>query len=188
MKVVKIGSRQNMLQLHDGTEPSWYKVKDSDTELLEVVKTLNVNDEVNVKFDTANNIKVITELSKGSAPSAETEEVIDQPVEKEPDVEASTGLVGNKNNFEAPTEPKKYECENCGKSLKDDKYKTCYDCSMARRAAAGKSPEVQNDIKRQAIGHMTSRTLIALQGTSMVNSNLEETIEKIYRKYQQLVG
>ena len=50
-----------------------------------------------------------------------------------------------------------------------------------------KSPEVQDSIKRQAIGHMTSRTLIALQG--QVNpGNINELIDTIYNKYVEKVG
>lgn len=51
----------------------------------------------------------------------------------------------------------------------------------------GKSPEEQDSIKRQAIGHMTSRTLIALQGQVDVGT-IESLMEKIYKKYQSLVG
>ena len=50
-----------------------------------------------------------------------------------------------------------------------------------------KSPEVQNSIKRQAIGHMTSRTMIGLQGI-VHPDNVEELMEKVYKKYVELVG
>ena len=50
-----------------------------------------------------------------------------------------------------------------------------------------KSPELQNSIKRQAIGHMTSRTLIGLQGI-VHPDNVEELMEKVYKKYVELVG
>ena len=51
----------------------------------------------------------------------------------------------------------------------------------------GKSPEEQESIKRQAIGHMVSRTLIALQGQLDVN-NIQKVAEELYKKYQELVG
>lgn len=51
----------------------------------------------------------------------------------------------------------------------------------------GKTPEEQNSIKRQAIGHMTSRTLIALQGQVDIGT-IEGVMERIYKKYQILVG
>jgi len=51
----------------------------------------------------------------------------------------------------------------------------------------GKSPEEQDSIKRQAIGNMTSRALIGLQGQVDV-SNIESIMEKVYKKFQSLVG
>lgn len=51
----------------------------------------------------------------------------------------------------------------------------------------GKTPAEQDSIKRQAIGHMTSRTLIALQGQVNIG-DIESVMEKLYKKYQFLVG
>lgn len=53
-----------------------------------------------------------------------------------------------------------------------------------------KPKDVQESIKRQSIGNMTSRTLIALQGQIDLNTILGDNsiIEAIYRKYQELVG
>ena len=51
----------------------------------------------------------------------------------------------------------------------------------------GKSPEEQESIKRQAIGHMVSRTLISMQGTVDVN-NVCGIIDTLYKKYQEVVG
>jgi len=51
----------------------------------------------------------------------------------------------------------------------------------------GKTPEEQESIKRQAIGHMVSRSLIALQGQVDVN-NIQKVAEELYKKYQELVG
>lgn len=50
-----------------------------------------------------------------------------------------------------------------------------------------KSPEINDSIKRQAIAHATSRTLIALQGQVNVN-NIEAVMEQVYNKYVKLVG
>ena len=49
----------------------------------------------------------------------------------------------------------------------------------------GKSPEEQNTIKRQAIGHMVSRTLI---GTTLAGAALEAEIRRLYVLYQEIVG
>lgn len=48
-----------------------------------------------------------------------------------------------------------------------------------------KSPEVQDSIRKQAVGHMTSRTLIAMQG-SIDSSNVIEMIDMLYAKYLDL--
>lgn len=85
-------------------------------------------------------------------------------------------------------------CEDCHKELKDDKYKKCWACNEKNpvkksygKKSYDKSPEVQASIKRQAIGHMTSRTLIALQGHIDQNTIIG-VMETIYKKYQELVG
>lgn len=56
-----------------------------------------------------------------------------------------------------------------------------------KKSTYGKSPEEQDSIKRQAIGHMTSRTLIAMQGI-VTPDNVESLVEKIYNKYVEVVG
>lgn len=83
-------------------------------------------------------------------------------------------------------------CSDCGKELKDNKYEKCYSCnqknpSKKETGTYKKSPEVQESIKRQAIGHMTSRSLIALTGQVDVN-NIEEIAESLYKLYVKLVG
>lgn len=189
MKLVRIGSRQNMLQLKEGTETSWYKINDSNTKCLEAVKSLSVNDELEIQYTTINQIKVISEFKLASNVSQETEEKETLPIEEKKTLKAE-GLI--QNNFSEPKKPQEFKCADCGKRLDDGKYKTCYTCSMAARAKASKfnkSPEVQDIIKRQALGHMTANTMIALRGTTAINeNNIEDTMEKIYLKYQQLVG
>ena len=84
-------------------------------------------------------------------------------------------------------------CKDCGKELKDAKYEKCWDCNKknpsksAGKGSYGKTPEVQESIKRQAIGHMTSRTMIALQGHVDPN-NLPDIVRSVYKLYQELVG
>jgi hypothetical protein len=50
----------------------------------------------------------------------------------------------------------------------------------------GKSPEEQASIRSQAIGHMVSRTLIAMQGTVEPN-NVCALIDTLYQKYSSIV-
>ena len=94
----------------------------------------------------------------------------------------------------APSESKtgKPTCSDCGVELKDAKYTKCWACNKKNPAkktggSYGKTPEVQESIKRQAIGHMTSRSLIALQGHVDIN-NIQEVAASLYKKYQELVG
>lgn len=84
----------------------------------------------------------------------------------------------------------KPSCEDCGKDLQDAKYKKCWACNKKNPTAGAKKDrgsEVNSSIKRQAIGHMTSRTLISLQGHIDPN-NVEALAERIYKKFQELVG
>ena len=92
---------------------------------------------------------------------------------------------------EAKTTPK-YVCEDCGKELKDGKYKKCYNCnkkapktSTENKSYGYKSPEVQESIRKQAVGHMVSRSLIALQGQVDINA-IHEVIKALYVTYDNL--
>jgi hypothetical protein len=51
----------------------------------------------------------------------------------------------------------------------------------------GRTPADNESIKRQAMAHATSRTMISLQG-QVNESNIEQLMERIYKKYQELVG
>ncbi len=89
---------------------------------------------------------------------------------------------------EASTEGK-YICSDCGATLKDNKYKKCYTCNQKNPDSGTKDrgSTVNNSIKRQAIGHMTSRSLVALQGTLDPNT-IQEQIRALYKLYTELVG
>lgn len=54
-----------------------------------------------------------------------------------------------------------------------------------QKSSYGKSPAEQETIKRQAIGHMVSRTLI---GSALKGTELELEIRRLYKIYQELVG
>lgn len=90
-----------------------------------------------------------------------------------------------------------FVCAKCGKAMKDDKYDMCYDCNQAERAKEktstitttnkyGKSPEEQNSIMRQAVGHVVSRSLISMQGTVDIN-NIESIVDTLYDLYLKKV-
>jgi hypothetical protein len=83
-----------------------------------------------------------------------------------------------------------FTCEVCGTALKDGKYKKCYSCNQANPSSSSSksySPEVNESIKRQAIGHMTSRALMALQGQVDLNT-IHDVTKKLYATFQELVG
>lgn len=69
----------------------------------------------------------------------------------------------------------------------DEAPKTTFKSTFTPAKTWGKSPEEQNTIKRQAIGHMVSRTLISMQGLVSVD-NVEGIIDRLYAKYQEVVG
>jgi len=99
-------------------------------------------------------------------------------------------------DYNKPETPEKTDfeselkCERCGAQLKDNKYKTCYTCSMAIRKENAKSPEEktkQDSIKRQAIMHAVSRTLIGMQGQVNIE-NVCSLTTMLYAHYSKLVG
>lgn len=98
-------------------------------------------------------------------------------------------------------QPTEYKCEDCGCVLKDSKYKKCYNCNKksndspvtapvtasAPSSSVDKGMTVNESIKRQAIMHAVSRSLISLQGHIDPN-NIGDIAEQLYKKFQQLVG
>jgi len=59
--------------------------------------------------------------------------------------------------------------------------------SYSKPNKADRGSDVNASIKRQAIGHMTSRALISMQGFIDPN-NVKEITRKLYALYQELVG
>ena len=93
----------------------------------------------------------------------------------------------------SPAKTGGYTCEDCGKELKDDKYKKCYTCN--KKNPTKKSENKYSDgkfrtpeqITKDEIGHMTARTMVSLQGHVNPN-NVVEVIKTIYQTYVKLVG
>jgi len=175
MKVVQVNDKKNLVQLKSDTDTFWYKVNEADPSQVANVLALKAGDTVNAKFILANGVKTLTLLEKvNDVPKTVKEEV----------------KVANPNNFDAKAV---FTCEKCGKVLKDNTYPTCYTCSMAERAKTGttskwgKTPEEQNSIRRQAVGHMTSITVAAMlkNDTNLNVDDVVELIDKIYNKYNQ---
>jgi hypothetical protein len=59
--------------------------------------------------------------------------------------------------------------------------------TVSKAKTSWRSPEEMESIKRQAIMHAVSRSLIALQG-QYTSDNIEPVIRKLYSLYQELVG
>jgi len=102
----------------------------------------------------------------------------------------------NKKSLSKPAQSSadgEYKCIDCGATLKDGKYKKCYTCNQKNPTPKTdeknifKGANVNASIKRQAIGHMTSRSLVALQGTLDPNT-IQEVIRSLYKLYTELVG
>lgn len=84
------------------------------------------------------------------------------------------------------------KCEDCGAALKDNKYKTCYTCSMERRKKEEASPEgqaKQSSIERQCCLKAASNAVAtAMQGQLDVDT-LGEAICKLFDKlYTKLMS
>jgi hypothetical protein len=97
--------------------------------------------------------------------------------------------IGGSSASKSATTDGKPKCSDCGKELKDDKYKKCYTCNKKNPSpkTTDRTSAVNESIKRQAIGHMTSRSLVALQGTLDPNT-IQDIIRTLYKLYTELVG
>jgi hypothetical protein len=162
-KYVKPAQRDNLLMVKveiDGTEV-WATCQKAVKEFAK--KNFKEGDDVEFEYEEKDGKYSITGYIKkvgGAEPSSDT---------------------GDTATETAP----EFACEVCGKALKDDKYPTCYTCSQA--GGGGSSSEKNESIKRQAIGHMTSRVIAGLQGHIDLN-NVQEQMTTIYKKFQELVG
>jgi hypothetical protein len=179
--VVGVSDKKNLVKIDHNQKVSWFKV--TTDEVTKVVETLKDGDNVDIKFNVVNGTQVLTSINKLDASSSEP------PVKPK---------IGEVNNFDIPpTTPTKennmtqpvYTCSKCGKVLKDDKYEKCYTCNQEERLAAGsnRGTEVNDSIKKQAIGHAVSRSLMSLQ-SHLTLDNIEEVVTKLYKTYQGLIG
>jgi len=144
--------------------------------VMQTIDKFNNGDDVTIESIKENGSDFITSLIAGTATQAESiiaPSLQDTPAEQT----VSTGSTYKEgNSFKEPFLPKD---EWIAKMKKEGKWKG--------GSSMEKSPEVQNSIKRQAIGHMTSRTLIGMQGI-VTPDNVIELIDKLYAKYVEIVG
>ena len=81
------------------------------------------------------------------------------------------------------TIPGKYVCEDCGKELKDDKYKKCYPCNKKNPVKTTGNSTTQQSIERQNVNNAVSRALISLQGQVDIN-NIGTLIDTLWTKFR----
>ena len=205
--LVKKSFKGDMFQLRPkGTEdiPKWFFL---DTTVKTFAKTIEPNTELDVKTELRGQetyITYITLAGHDESPAIQKGATVatGKCIKCGATVKDSKfktcwpcGQKAKEAKEQAGDTPSKYTCVKCGAGLKDDKYKTCYTCSMEIRKQTENSPEElsRNDIiKRQAIGHMVSRTLIGLLQTktfeNVTAEQLDELITNLYAKYVEVVG
>ena len=195
MKIVEISARKNMLKLDNAVTTSWYKINSEDTPALELVKTLAVGDNVDIKFTVTNGVSVVSQLDKTDSPATpvvKEEETMEETKVKE-EVKAE---IGGGNNYEKVVEEltkelTKYACTKCGKAMKDDKYEMCYTCNQAdwkaKNTDGGSDKNIS--IQKQTIGKMTSVTVAAIvANTTMTVEETLNVIDLVYDKYTEKVS
>lgn len=96
----------------------------------------------------------------------------------------------------------KYICEDCGKALKDGKYKKCYTCNQKnpvkkiskKTNSTGdfRSPEqITKDYLANSTAQVVNGALVGMTGQLNPNNAKEVTLllmEEVYKKFQALVG
>lgn len=93
----------------------------------------------------------------------------------------------------------KYTCEDCGKELKDDKYKKCYNCNKKNpikktKTSSGefRTPEqITKDYLANSTATVVKGALVGMQGHLNPNTVTDITVElmkNVYKKFQELVG
>lgn len=178
MKLFAKSKNGKMLKVGNTAEESkWYFMTDS---VIKSVTADNINsgDDVTIETKKDAGSDFITKITKGSTSGIPNMASAVVPI-------TTTGsTLNNGNDFgKKPWLPKD---EWIAKMKAEGKW-TGGDGSASDKPRYGKSPEEQMTIKRQAIGHMTSRTLISMQGI-VTPDNVMELIDKLYDKYSELIG
>jgi hypothetical protein len=106
--------------------------------------------------------------------------------EKEPEPEvADTGV-----------KESEFKCEDCGKALKDGKYKKCYTCnkknpvkkeSKTSSKYTEKSPEVQESIKMQVAYKVASQAILVFTGQIADLDTLKAQLDDIAKHVREKI-
>ena len=175
MKLFCKSKNGKMIKVGDGTfeEAHWYFMT---VEVMAKIDTFANMDEVTIQTKTEGANKFVTDIVKGaSAPVAQ--KTVATPAVKpvistgaKPDI----GVVA--------------QTSGSGYLSKEDWIaKKKAEGTWTESKTADKGTDTNNSIKRQAIAHATSRTIVGMQGT-VTPDNVIEVMEKIYKKYVELVG
>lgn len=157
MKIIKFGAAGKMVRIGEESRNSIW-YKISDTVRPFLIKMAE-GDDVTIRSEKQNGMDVLVHISKGNGDVATDS----APVSTNRIASKSTAYVSK--SFPQPAT----------------------DTGKATTKTYGKSPEEQDSIKRQAIGNMASRSLIALQGQVTVE-NIGEVTRAQYALFQELVG
>ncbi len=204
--LVKKSFKGDMFQLKpkgSNEEPRWFFL---DASIKVPAKKIELNSNISITTELRGKETYITKIESAERTQTEESPAIQKGTTMAKCVKCGVALKDSKyktcwpcgqkaKEAKAEAAESGFTCIKCGAALKDDKYKTCYTCSMEIRKQTENSPEEltkQESIKRQAIGHMTSRTLIGLLQTktfeNITSDQLDELISSLYAKYQEVVG
>jgi len=154
-KMLKIGTNEN--------DATWYFLADP---VVNFVKdNISNGDEVTIKYDRSGGKSTITYITKGKGESQQTTPKESPPQGVQPEL--------------------KFVCEECGKPLKDDRYKKCYTCNQKNPAKVAVTSKDEL-IKREAVAHATSRVMIGLQG-HIEPKNVKDIFTEVYNTILGLV-
>jgi len=211
MKVIARTGTGNMLKIGKGEKDAeWYFL---DAPVIQFVKnSIKNGDEVTIKYNKSGGKATITYITKGEGESQQTPKEEKSVEKKETGYKCSncgTALKDNKytkcytcnqkakndatvENFSSDSTDKVSpslvpKCIDCGVALKDGKYQKCFKCNQKNPVSSNTGTAKDNLIKREAIGHMVSRSLISLQG-QVDEKNIHQLIKSIYVTYLNLIN
>ena len=175
LKLFSIAKNGKMLRVGDSSLPSdkapWYSMTD---ELVKIFpsKGFAVNDivtiETNLQGGGQNFITSINKVGTTDSTPVKTTNAV------------STGATDKGAEVQVTTQKKPYLPKE--EWIADQKAK-----GLWKENTLDKGTDVNSSIKRQAIGHATSRTIIGMQGT-VTPDNVCDVIRSIYKTYEELVG
>ena len=138
------------------------------------------DDEIGIEYTKKGQLFHVVRVNKDGKSSEKDEEAVTTEPADNTKEETKTSI----------KEDGKFYCEDCGKELKDDKYKNCYTCNQ-KNPSKGKysqrSPEVQASIKMQVAYKAAAEAMLVFTGTisdlDTLKSQLDDLAEHIVKKF-----